>query len=109
MAGLTAVWARVVNVTSTVNSATFPAKLTALYNAEVEKCDALDGLADGIISDPHQCHFDPAALACPAGVDTPSCLTPTEVTAVKTLQSDLELNDKVIGARSAASAILWAG
>jgi feruloyl esterase len=98
MAGLTAVWARVVNVTSTVNSATFPAKLTALYNAEVAKCDALDGLADGIISDPHQCHFDPAALACPAGVDTPSCLTPTEVTAVKTLQSDLELNDKVIGA-----------
>jgi Tannase and feruloyl esterase len=98
MAGLTAVWARVVNVTSTVNPATFPLKLTALYNAEVAKCDALDGIADGIISNPGKCHFDPAALACPAGLDTPSCLTPTEVTAVKTLQSDLLLNHEVIGA-----------
>jgi feruloyl esterase len=98
MAGLTAVWVRVVNVTSTVNPATFPAKLTALYNAEVAKCDALDGIADGIISNPGKCHFDPKALACPAGVDTPSCLTPTEITAVKTLQSDLLLNHEVIGA-----------
>ena len=98
MAGLTAVWARVVNVTSTVNLETFPAKLTALYNAELAKCDALDGLADGIISNPRACHFDPSALACPAGVDTPSCLTSTEVTAVKTLQSDLLLNGRVIGA-----------
>ena len=98
MAGLTAVWARVVNVTSTVNPATFPLKLTALYNAEVAKCDALDGIADGIISNPGKCHFDPAALACPAGIDMPSCLTPTEVTAVKTLQSDLLLNHEVIGA-----------
>jgi hypothetical protein len=98
MAGLTAVWARVVNVTGTVNPATFPVKLTALYNAEVAKCDALDGLADGIISNPGKCHFDPAALACPAGLDLPSCLTPTEVTAVKTLQSDLVLDHRVIGA-----------
>ena len=98
MAGLTAVWARVVNVTNTINPETFPAKLTALYNAEIAKCDALDGLADGIISNPHNCHIDPSALACPAGVDTQSCLTPTEVTAVKTLQSDLLLNDQVIGA-----------
>jgi hypothetical protein len=98
MAGLTAVWARVVNATSTVNPATFPAKLTALYSAEVAKCDALDGIADGIISNPGKCHFDPAALACPAGLDTPACLTPPEVTAVKTLQSDLLLNHEVIGA-----------
>jgi Tannase and feruloyl esterase len=98
MAGLTAVWARVVNITSTVNLATFPAKLTALYNAQVAKCDALDGIADGIISNPDKCHFDPKTLACPAGVDTPSCLTPTEVKAVKTLQSDLTLNHEVIGA-----------
>jgi hypothetical protein len=98
MAGLTAVWARVVNVTSTVNPATFPAKLTALYNAQVAKCDALDGITDGIISNPGKCHIDPTALACAASVDTPSCLTPTEVTAVKTLQSDLVLNHEVIGA-----------
>ena len=98
MAGLTAVWARVVNVTGTFNLATFPAKLTALYNAQLAKCDAQDGVADGIISNPGKCRFDPAALACPSGVDTPACLTPTEVKAVKTLQSDLTLNHEVIGA-----------
>ena len=98
MAGLTAVWARVVNLTGTFNFATFPAKLTALYNAQIAKCDALDGIADGIISNPGKCNFDPKALACPAGVDTPACLTPTEVTTVKTLQSDLLLNHEVIGA-----------
>ena len=97
MAGLSAVWARVVNITSTVNPATFPAKLTALYNAQVTKCDALDGLKDGIISNPGKCQFDPAVLTC-QGADTPSCLTPAEVTAVKTLQSDLILNQRVIGA-----------
>jgi Tannase and feruloyl esterase len=98
MAGLTAVWARVVNVSSTVNLATFPAKLTALYNAEVSKCDALDGLTDGIISNPSKCHVDAAMLSCPAGADSLSCLTPTEVSAVTTLQSDLVLDDRVIGA-----------
>jgi feruloyl esterase len=116
MAGLTAVWARVVNVTGTFNFATFPAKLTALYNAQLAKCDALDGIADGIISNPGKCRFDPAALTCPAGVDTPSCLTPTEVTKIKTLQSDLLLNHEVIGAPygvgnlgSGLSAILGGG
>jgi hypothetical protein len=98
MAGLTAVWARVVNATSKVNPATFPAKLTALYNAQLAKCDAQDGLADGIISNPRKCRFDPAALACTGGVDTPSCLNPTELAAVKTLQSDLVLDRQVIGA-----------
>jgi feruloyl esterase len=98
MAGLTAVWARVVNVTSTVNPATFPAKLIALYNAQVAKCDALDGVADGIISNPGKCNFDPASLTCPAGLDRPSCLQPTELAAVKALQSDLVLNNQVIGA-----------
>src|ERR1700761_6023040 len=85
MAGLTAVWARVVNVTGTLNPATLPAKLTALYNAQLAKCDALDGIADGIISNPGKCRVDPAALACAKGVDAPSCLTQAEVTAVKTL------------------------
>jgi feruloyl esterase len=96
--GLSATWARVVSVTAPLNPATLPAKLTALYNAELAACDALDGLADGIISNPTPCVFHPEQLACPTGTDTTSCLNPQEVAALKTLRSDLLFNGKVIGA-----------
>ncbi|MGA2908788.1 MAG: tannase/feruloyl esterase family alpha/beta hydrolase [Terracidiphilus sp.] len=51
-------------------------------DAMMKQCDALDGLADGMISDPLDCHFDPAVLACKAG-QTDSCLTPAKVAAIK--------------------------
>ena len=99
MAGLTAAWARATQIGSTAfNPATLGPKLTALYNAEVAQCDALDGVADGIISNPSACHFDPASLQCPSGIDANSCLTPTEVRAVKSVTSDLVLDGRVIGA-----------
>ena len=28
----------------------------------IAACDALDGVKDGVIEDPRQCHFDPASL-----------------------------------------------
>lgn len=98
MAGLTAVWVRAVEAASVFDPATFNAKMAALYNAEVAQCDALDGLADGIISNPSMCHFDPASIECPAGTDTPSCLTENQVDAMKTVMSDLTLDGEVIGA-----------
>ena len=38
-----------------------------ITDALLQKCDAKDGVADGIISDPLGCDFDPAALTCNAG------------------------------------------
>ena len=38
---------------------------------------------DGVAEDPRRCSFDPASLACPAGTDGPSCLTPPQVEAVR--------------------------
>src|ERR1019366_20675 len=35
-----------------------------IMDALLKNCDALDGVADGMISDPLGCEFDPAALTC---------------------------------------------
>jgi feruloyl esterase len=48
----------------------------------LKKCDAKDGVADGIISDPLGCDFDPAALMCTEG-RTDSCLSSEKVAAIK--------------------------
>ncbi len=37
-----------------------PAKLALVAGKVMEKCDAIDGLKDGLIDDPRKCSFDPA-------------------------------------------------
>jgi feruloyl esterase len=59
-----------------------PAKLAVVNRAVLAACDALDGVTDGFLSDPHQCKFDPAMLLCRGG-DTDNCLTAPQVEAVK--------------------------
>ena len=60
------------------------AKYPAIHQAVLAACDALDGLSDGLLEDPTRCHFDPQVIAC-KGDDTPACLTPKQVQAVKTV------------------------
>jgi len=67
-----------------------PSKLTAVQAATLASCDAKDGVVDGVAEDPRRCTFDPASLACPAGTDGPSCLTPPQVTAVRKIMSGPE-------------------
>ena len=45
-------------------------------------CDAKDGVADGMISDPLGCSFDPAVLACRPG-QTDACIIPEKISAIK--------------------------
>src|SRR5581483_6976723 len=45
--------------------------------------DAQDGLKDGLIFNAKACRFDPAALTC-QGAKTDACLSPAQVSAVKT-------------------------
>lgn len=59
-----------------------PAKLTLIAQAAVARCDADDGLVDGLIGEPLRCDFNPAVLTC-NGPDAPNCLTPAQVQAVK--------------------------
>lgn len=58
-------------------------KLPALHAAVIAACDATDGLADGLISQPALCQFDAASIACADGRDDATCLTPAEITAVR--------------------------
>ncbi len=59
-------------------------KLPAIAGAVNDACDKLDGVADGILNDPRQCHFDPTVLLCKAS-DSDSCLTAPQITALKKL------------------------
>ncbi|MDB5975575.1 MAG: carboxylesterase [Nevskia sp.] len=59
--------------------ATLPAaKLSVLQDAVMKKCDALDGVKDGVLEDPRRCKFDPATVQCAAG-DREDCLTAAQV------------------------------
>jgi feruloyl esterase len=53
-----------------------------IMDALLKQCDAIDGLADGMISDPLGCNFDPESLACKPG-QTISCLAPEKAAAIK--------------------------
>jgi pimeloyl-ACP methyl ester carboxylesterase len=72
-----------------------PAKTKLLTDAVYAACDtvALDGVKDGIISNVAGCNaaFNidsiKQKLACPAGRDTDSCLTPAQVAAVERITS----------------------
>ena len=40
-----------------------PSQYPLLHKAVLKACDVVDGLRDGLIDDPRNCHFDPAVLA----------------------------------------------
>ena len=53
-----------------------------IMDALMKRCDAKDGVADGLISDPLACDFDPEMLACKGGKND-SCLAPEKTAAIK--------------------------
>src|SRR5262245_13329681 len=60
-------------------AATIPAsKYPMIHNAVLDRCDAPDGVKDGVIEDPAKCSFDFATLTCSAE-DRPDCLTKDQV------------------------------
>lgn len=53
-----------------------------IIDALMKKCDALDGLVDGMIFNPLACHFDPEEIACRPGQQE-GCLAPEKAAAIK--------------------------
>jgi len=72
--------------TTTLDPASYipTSKIPAIAKAVNAACDAKDGVADGILNDPRQCHFDPATLLCKEA-DSNACLTQPQVTTLKKL------------------------
>ena len=64
-------------------------KYPVIHQAVVAKCDALDGVKDGLIEDPTQCHFDPKILQC-KGTDGAACLTAAQVAAARVIMSPVK-------------------
>jgi hypothetical protein len=69
----------------TLDPASFigPSKIPTISAAVLAACDELDGVRDGILNDPRQCHFDPATILCKAGQDSDNCLTAAQAAALK--------------------------
>jgi feruloyl esterase len=60
-------------------------RLPVLHKAVLAACDGIDGLVDGLITDPRACRFDPASIQCENGRVTDQCLTAAEVAAARKL------------------------
>lgn len=60
------------------------AKFSLISNAVLAKCDAVDGVKDGVIEQPRACTFDPAEIQCTAE-KTAGCLSKAEADAMRTV------------------------
>jgi len=70
------------------------AKQQLLAKAVLQQCDASDGLADGIVSKPAACLFDPATLRCPDGGDAGNqCLSDAQLRTVRAAASGFRTSD----------------
>lgn len=68
------------------------AKAPAIAKAVVAACDVAKGrgdVADGIIDNPPQCHFNPEVMLC-KGAETDSCLTAPQVASMKAIYAGLK-------------------
>jgi feruloyl esterase len=68
------------------------AKQSLVHDAIMKKCDALDGVKDGILENPQACRFNPAELQC-RGDDAQSCLTSAEVAAFRKIYDGPRLSN----------------
>jgi len=84
------------NEKALVDSGVTPAKLALVGEKVMAKCDAIDGLKDGLIDDPRKCKFDPArdVPACKAGSDAADCLTAPQAAAIAKVYSGPSSNGK---------------
>jgi hypothetical protein len=105
-------WNAVVNKDASGKPILTAAQLPILHAAVVKACDTLDGLQDGLISNPPSCHFDPEVLQCKAGQDASQCLTPAQVQVARKIYQgahDLQGQQLAISGPQYGSELAWQG
>ncbi|KZN30488.1 hypothetical protein N480_05905 [Pseudoalteromonas luteoviolacea S2607] len=87
-----------------------PSDIPKIAQAAMARCDAYDGLQDGVISDPRLCDFDPQTLACEAG-QVQNCFSQQQVDAVKALYepSRNSQGEVIYGGLPYGSEVEWMG
>jgi feruloyl esterase len=63
-----------------------PGKYPMIHRAVLDACDANDGVKDGLIDNPQNCHVDFKTLACKTS-DTANCLTARQIPTAQTMIS----------------------
>ena len=66
-----------------------PAHVPLIQKAVLAACDMKDGVADGILTDPRACTWDPGELECKAGASA-DCLTKPQVETVRRVYSGVK-------------------
>jgi feruloyl esterase len=79
-----------------------PDKAAVLTKAFYEKCDAVDGLKDGLVENPLKCGFDPSKdlERCAGDSDAPTCFTGPQIEALKKIYD---------GVRDSSGKLLYPG
>lgn len=89
-------------------------RASILHDAVVDACDDLDGLKDGLLSDPRLCNFNPATIKCTKGAtDNSTCLTSAEVeTVTKFYKGPVDASTGkhlTVGEEQYGSELAWSG
>jgi len=88
LSGIAGLWGNwLITTNQSGMTSRFPeAKIPLLEALVMQQCDAVDGLADGIIDDPRACEIDFEAAVCPASAtDQHQCLSGEEVDVLERL------------------------
>jgi feruloyl esterase len=71
-----------------------PEQVPVIHDAVLAACDANDGLAEGILTDPRTCAWDPAELACAAAAGSDAhCLSDAQVETVRRVYAGVRMKD----------------
>jgi feruloyl esterase len=72
-----------------------PEQVPLIHEAVLAACDAQDGVADGILTDPRRCAWDPGELQCAASTDSssPGCLSTAQVETVRSVYDGVRMAD----------------
>src|SRR6185369_8333584 len=73
------------------------ALMRKVNDAVLAACDKDDGLADGVVSRPYACKWDPSAMQCKAGADRASCLAQPQVKALREAYTTVKTKSGVVG------------